>query len=66
VVKKSSFSKHSGSNSVLLIYYAGKHVTAIISKGTTGKIQLLDVYGFRIWKNLLKDFQILFYYWKVI
>jgi len=38
----------------------------IIPKGTLGKIQSLDVYGFKIWKNLLKekfllkDFQILF------
>ena len=28
----------------------------IIPKGTTGKIQLLDVYGFRIWKNFTKRF----------
>jgi len=38
----------------------------IIPKGTLGKIQSLDVYRFKIWKNLLKekfllkDFQILF------
>jgi len=28
----------------------------IISKGTTRKIQLLDVYEFRIWKNFAKRF----------
>jgi len=28
----------------------------IIPKGTTGKIQPLDVYGFRIWKNFAKRF----------
>jgi len=28
----------------------------IISEGTTGKIQPLDVYGFRIWKNFTKRF----------
>ncbi|XP_071579285.1 uncharacterized protein, partial [Temnothorax nylanderi] len=30
--------------------------TMIIPKGTTGKIQPLDVYGFRIWKNFAKRF----------
>jgi len=35
---------------------AGKHITTIIPKGTTGKIQPLDVYGFRIWKNFAKRF----------
>jgi len=35
----------------------GKHITAmIIPKDTTGKIQPLDVYGFRIWKNFAKRF----------
>ncbi|XP_025156026.1 uncharacterized protein LOC112588903 [Harpegnathos saltator] len=35
----------------------GTHITTmIISKGTTGKIQPLDVYGFRIWKNFAKRF----------
>jgi len=35
----------------------GKHITTmIIPKGTTGKIQPLDVYGFRIWKNFAKRF----------
>lgn len=34
-----------------------KHVTTmIIPKGTTGKIQPLDVYGFRVWKNFAKTF----------
>jgi len=33
----------------------GKH-TMIIPKGTTGKIQPLDVYEFRIWKNFAKRF----------
>lgn len=28
----------------------------IIPKGTTGKIQPLDVFGFRIWKNYVKHF----------
>lgn len=28
----------------------------IIPKGTTGKIQPLDVYGFRIWKNYVRHF----------
>ncbi|XP_071581536.1 uncharacterized protein [Temnothorax nylanderi] len=33
----------------------GKYITTmIIPKGTTGKIQPLDVYGFRIWKNFAK------------
>ncbi|XP_025153861.1 uncharacterized protein LOC112588375 [Harpegnathos saltator] len=60
-----------GSNSVLLIDSwtghcpniisdltpSGKRIiTMIISKGTTRKIQLLDVYGFRIWKNFAKRF----------
>jgi len=36
---------------------AGKHITTmIISKGITGKIQPLDIYGFRIWKNFAKRF----------
>lgn len=36
---------------------AEKHVTTmIIPKGTTGKLQPLDVYGFRIWKNFAKKF----------
>ncbi|EFN84585.1 hypothetical protein EAI_12489, partial [Harpegnathos saltator] len=35
----------------------GTHITTmIIPKGTTGKIQPLDVYGFRIWKNFAKIF----------
>ncbi|XP_071572277.1 uncharacterized protein [Temnothorax nylanderi] len=35
----------------------GKSITTmIIPKGTTGKIQPLDVYGFRIWKNFAKRF----------
>ncbi|XP_025160400.1 uncharacterized protein LOC112589848 [Harpegnathos saltator] len=60
-----------GSNSVLLIDSwtghcpniisdltpSGKRITTmIIPKGTTGKIQPLDVYGFRIWKNFAKRF----------
>ncbi|KYN11444.1 hypothetical protein ALC57_16401 [Trachymyrmex cornetzi] len=60
-----------GSNSVLLIDSwtghcpniisdltpAEKHITTmIIPKGTTGKIEPLDVYGFRIWKNFAKRF----------
>lgn len=28
----------------------------IIPKGTVGKIQTLDVYGFKIWKNFAKKF----------
>ena len=36
---------------------ARKHVTSmIIPKDITGKIQSLDVYGFRIWKNFAKRF----------
>ncbi|XP_034195342.2 uncharacterized protein LOC117611505 [Osmia lignaria lignaria] len=31
-----------------------KHL--IIPKGTTGRIQPLDVYGFRVWKNFVKRF----------
>lgn len=31
-------------------------ITMIIPKGTTGKIQPLDVYGFRIWKNYVEHF----------
>lgn len=30
--------------------------TMVIPKGTTGKIQPLDVYGFRIWKNFARRF----------
>ncbi|KAG5320519.1 SETMR methyltransferase, partial [Acromyrmex heyeri] len=36
--------------------YVSYVTTMIIPKGTTGKIQLLDVYGFRIWKNFAKRF----------
>jgi len=37
----------------------GTHIiTMIIPKGTTGKIQPLDVYGFRIWKNFAKRFSV--------
>jgi len=36
---------------------AGKRITTmIIPKDTTEKIQSLDVYGFRIWKNFAKRF----------
>ena len=28
----------------------------IITKDTTGKVQPLDVYGFRIWKNYVQHF----------
>ena len=36
---------------------AGKNVIPmIIPKGTTGKVQPLDVYGFRIWKNYVRNF----------
>ena len=28
----------------------------IILEGTTGKVQPLDVYGFRIWKNYVRHF----------
>jgi hypothetical protein len=36
---------------------ADKNVTTmIIPKGTTGKLQPLDVFGFRIWKNFAKKF----------
>lgn len=31
-------------------------LTMLIPKGTTGKIQPLDVYGFRIWKNYVRHF----------
>lgn len=35
----------------------GKSIkTMIIPKGTTGRIQPLDVYGFRIWKNYVRHF----------
>ena len=35
----------------------GKNVIPmIIPKGTTGKVQPLDVYGFRIWKNHVRHF----------
>lgn len=35
----------------------GKSVIPMkIPKGTTGKIQPLDVYGFRIWKNYVRHF----------
>ena len=36
-----------------------KHKTLMllqIPKGTTGKLQPLDVYGFRIWKNFVRTF----------
>ena len=36
----------------LEMHSAGKNmIPMIIPKGTTGKVQPLDVYGFRIWKN---------------
>ena len=45
------------SNIISDLISAGKHITTmIISKGTTGKIQPLDVYSFRIWKNFAKRF----------
>ena len=31
-------------------------IPMIIPKGTTGKVQPLDVYGFRIWKNYVQHF----------
>ena len=31
-------------------------ILKIIPKGTTGQIQPLDVYGFRIWKNYIRRF----------
>lgn len=35
----------------------GKEITAeVIPKGTTSKIQPLDVFGFRIWKNYVRRF----------
>ena len=45
------------SNIISDLISAGKYITTmIISEGTTGKIQPLDVYGFRIWKNFAKRF----------
>jgi len=45
------------SNIISDLISAGKHIiTVIISKGTTGKMQPLDVYGFKIWKNFAKRF----------
>ena len=36
---------------------AGKNVIPmIIPKGTTGKVQPLDVYGYCIWKNYVRHF----------
>ncbi|XP_023289439.1 uncharacterized protein LOC111674213, partial [Orussus abietinus] len=36
---------------------ADKNIVAImIPKGTTGRIQPLDVYGFRVWKNFVRRF----------
>lgn len=36
---------------------SGKNIIPmIIPKGTTGKIQPLDVFGFRIWKNFVRHF----------
>ena len=36
---------------------AGKNIIPmIIPKGTTGKVQPHDVYGFRIWKNYVRHF----------
>ena len=31
-------------------------IPMVIPKGTTGKVQPLDVYGFRIWKNYVRHF----------
>lgn len=33
-----------------------KIIPMIIPKGTTGKIQPLDVFGFRVWKNFVRHF----------
>ena len=39
------------------VTHAGKNIIRmIIPKGTTEKVQLLDVYGFRIWKNYVRHF----------
>ena len=36
---------------------AGKNVIPmIIPKGSTGKVQLVNVYGFHIWKNYVRHF----------
>ncbi|XP_023289600.1 uncharacterized protein LOC111674285, partial [Orussus abietinus] len=36
---------------------ADKNIVAMmIPKGTTGRIQPLDVYGFRVWKNFVRRF----------
>ena len=68
---KETYFPNIGSNSVLLIDSwtghcpniisnltpAGKHInTMIIPKDATEKIQPLDVYGFRIWKNFATKF----------
>lgn len=60
-----------GSSSVLLLDSWSGHCPEVVSKtkpadnnvklnliptGTTGKIQPLDVYGFRIWKNFVRRF----------
>lgn len=68
---KEGFFPNAGSNSVLLIDSWSGHcpevvrqttptdkniIPMIIPKGTTGRIQPLDVFGFRIWKNYVRHF----------